>query len=170
MVHCSRHPDSSVRAGKQDRDNEEARMAAPGAPADRYGPVMKRSRRRWVYWSLLGAFIIAGGVVAYVGYENLGATPIDAEVSTYHVVNDHEIDVTFTVTRDHPDQAADCILDAPAADGSEVGRREVYVPAGGNVGTLSTELQTDERATTAEFYGCSYQVPGYLAKSMPPSG
>ena len=56
-------------------------MAAPGVPAGRYGTVMKRSRRRWVYWSLLGAFIVAGGVVAYVGYENLGATPIDAEVS-----------------------------------------------------------------------------------------
>lgn len=145
-------------------------MAAPGAPADRYGPVVKRSRRRWVYWSLLSVFILAGGVVAYVGYENLGATPIDAEVSTYHVVNDHEIDVTYTVTRDHPDQAADCIIDAPAADGSEAGRRELYIPAGENVGTLSTELQTDERATTAEFYGCSYQVPTYLAKSMPPSG
>ena len=145
-------------------------MTAPGAPTGRYGPVMKRSRRRWVYWSLLSAFIVAGGVVAYVGYENLGATPIDAEVSTYHVVNDHEIDVTFTVTKDHPDQAADCIIDAPAADGSEAGRREVLIPAGGNVGTLTTTLQTDERATTAEFYGCSYQVPGYLAKSMPPSG
>lgn len=145
-------------------------MAAPGTPADRYGRVMKRSRRRWVYWSLLGVFIVAGGVVAYVGYENLGANPIDAEVSSYHVVSDHEVDVSFTVTRDHPDQAADCILDAPAADGSEVGRREVYVPAGENVGTLSTVLQTDKRATTAEFYGCSYQVPAYLAKSMPPSG
>ena len=145
-------------------------MAAPGVPADRYGTVMKRSRRRWVYWSLLGAFILAGGVVAYVGYQNLGATPIDAEVSSYHIVSDHEVDVTFTVTRDHPDQAADCILDAPAADGSEVGRREVFVPAGENVGTLSTELRTDKRATTAEFYGCSYQVPAYLAKSMPPSG
>lgn len=145
-------------------------MAAPGTPAGRYGTVMSRSRRRWVYWSLLGVFIVAGGVVAYLGYENLGATPIDAEVSTYHVVNDHQVDVTFTVTRDHPERAADCILDAPASDGSEVGRREVYVPAGENVGTLSTSLQTDKRATTAEFYGCSYQVPGYLAKSMPPSG
>ena len=145
-------------------------MAAPGVPTGRYGAVMKRSRRRWVYWSLLAVFILAGGVVAYVGYENLGATPIDAEVSTYHVVNDHEVDVTYTVIRDHPDQAADCIIDAPAADGSEAGRREVYIPAGGNVGTLSTELQTDERATTAEFYGCSYQVPAYLTKSMPPSG
>ncbi|HEX3780738.1 MAG TPA: DUF4307 domain-containing protein [Pseudonocardiaceae bacterium] len=145
-------------------------MAAPGAPAGRYGAAMSRTRRRWIYWSLLTAFILAGCVVAYFYYENFGADPIDAEVSTYQVVNDHQIDVTFTVTRDHPNQAADCIIDAPAADGSEAGRREVYVPAGGNVGTLSTELQTDERATTAEFYGCSYQVPAYLTKSMPPSG
>jgi len=131
---------------------------------------MSRTRRRWIYWSILAAFILAGCVVAYFYYENFAATPIDAQVSTYQVVNDHQINVTFTVTRDHPDQAADCILDAPAADGSEAGRREVYIPAGGSGGTLSTELQTDERATTAEFYGCSYQVPAYLTKSMPPSG
>jgi hypothetical protein len=160
----------STRGYRIDSDRQEARVAVPTLPAGRYGAVLDPKRRRWIYWSILSAFIVAGLVVAYVGYENLGATPIDAEVSTYNVVNDHQIDVTFTVTRDHPDQAADCIIDAPAANGDEAGRREVYIPAGENVGTLSTELQTDERATTAEFFGCSYQVPAYLSKSMPPSG
>jgi Domain of unknown function (DUF4307) len=137
--------------------------------ADRYGTKSRRKRPRWVYWSLLGAFVVAGLVVAWVGYQNLGATPIDAEVATYHVVDDHTVALTFTVTKDHPERAADCIVDTPAADGSEAGRREVYVPPGEN-GILSTTVQTNKRATTAEFFGCSYQVPGYLAKSMPPSG
>jgi hypothetical protein len=144
-------------------------MAVVDRISDRYGAKPGRKRPRWIYWSLLGAFVVAGLVVAYVGYENLGATPIDAEVATYHVVDDHTINVTFTVTKSHPEQAADCILDAPAADGQEAGRREVYVPPGEN-GIMSTSLQTDERATTAEFFGCSYQVPGYLAKSVRPSG
>jgi hypothetical protein len=137
--------------------------------ADRYGKKPRHKRPRWVYWSLLGAFVLAGLVIAYVGYQNLGATPIDAEVASYQVVDDHTVSVTFTVTKDHPERAADCILDTPAASGAEVGRREVFVPPGEN-GILRTTVQTTQRATTAEFFGCSYQVPGYLTKSMPPSG
>jgi hypothetical protein len=139
-------------------------------PAGRYGAQRKRSSRRWWYWSLLAAFVVAGVVVAYVAYENLGADPFDPEVTAYHVVNDGDVTATFTVDRNHPNQAADCIVYALAADGSEAARGEVYIPPSGTTIQLSTELRTDKRATTVEFYGCSYQVPSYLTKSMPPSG
>jgi hypothetical protein len=145
-------------------------MAVRERPAGRYGSPKPPGRRRWVYWSLLAAFMVAGLVVAYVGYRNLGQTPIDPEVASYQVQSDQSVGLTFTVDRDHPNQAADCIVYALAADGSEVGRREVYVPPSGTTIQLSTRLRTDKRATTVEFYGCSYQVPSYLTKSMPPSG
>ncbi len=145
-------------------------MTVRERPAGRYGTQRKpRSRKRW-YWGLLGAFVVAGVVVAYVAYQNLGANPIDPEVTTYHVVDDGTVTATFTVDRNHPNQAADCIVYALAADGSEAGRGEVYVPPSETTITLTTELRTDKRATTVEFYGCSYQVPSYLTKSMPPSG
>src|SRR5215468_3399305 len=37
-------------------------------PVGRYGSREKRRRPRWVYWSLLSAFVAAGLVVAYVAY------------------------------------------------------------------------------------------------------
>jgi hypothetical protein len=145
-------------------------VAVRDLPAGRYGVPKSKRTRRWWYWTLLAAFLVAGLIVAYVAYQNLGATPIDPEVTAYHVVNDSEVTATFSVGRNHPDQAADCIVYALSADGSEVARGEVYVPPNGTADKLSVELRTVERATTVEFYGCSYQVPAYLTKSMPPSG
>lgn len=145
-------------------------MAVRELPAGRYGTPRNRRTRRWWYWSLLGVFVAAGVIVAYVAYQNLGATPFDPQVTAYRVVSDSEVTASFTVARNHPDRAADCIVYALSADGSEVARGEVYVPPNGTGNNLSVKLRTVERATTVEFYGCSYQVPGYLTKSMPPSG
>ena len=145
-------------------------MAVKDLPAGRYGAPKSKRSRRWWYWALLAAFVVVGLVVAYVAYENLGATPIDPEVTTYRVVDDGTVTATFTVDRNHPNQAADCIVYALAGDGSEAARAEVYVPPSETTIQLSATLRTDKRATTVEFYGCSYQVPSYLTKSMPPSG
>jgi hypothetical protein len=138
-------------------------------PAGRYSRASHK-RSRWTYWGLLAAFVIAGVVIAIVGYENLGANPIDAQVGAYHVVDDHTVTTSLNVTRDHPNQGADCIVDAPAADGSEVGRIEVYIPPSGSTVTVNAALRTVKRATTVEVYGCSYEVPGYLARTIRPSG
>lgn len=145
-------------------------MAVRELPAGRYGTPKSKRGRRWWYWGLLAVFVVAGLIVAYVAYENLGATPIDPHVTAYHVVDENTVTATFTVDRNHPNQAADCIVYALAGDGSEVARSEVYVPPSETTIQLSATLRTDKRATTVEFYGCSYQVPSYLTKSMPPSG
>lgn len=145
-------------------------MTVRERPAGRYGKPAGKHSRRWWYWGLLAVFVSAGVVVAYVAYRNLGSTPIDAEVTSYRVVDDNTVTASFTVDRNHPNQAADCIAYALASDGAEVARGEVYVPPSETTIQLSTELRTDKRATTVEFYGCSYQVPSYLTKSMPPSG
>ncbi|HEY3754200.1 MAG TPA: DUF4307 domain-containing protein [Pseudonocardiaceae bacterium] len=145
-------------------------MAVRDLPVGRYGVPKSKRSRRWWYWAILAAFVVAGLVVAYVAYENLGADPIDPEMSAYHVIDDGSVSATFTVDRNHPNQAADCIVYALSDDGSEVARGEVYVPPSESTVQLSTTLRTDKRATTVEFYGCSYQVPSYLTKSVPPSG
>jgi hypothetical protein len=145
-------------------------MTVRELPVGRYGTPRRARSRRWWYWTLLAAFVAAGLVVAYVAYQNLGADPIDPEVTAYHVIDDGHVTASFTVQRDHPNQAADCIVYALSADGDESARAEIYVPPSGTTIALSTELRTDKRATTVEFYGCSYQVPSYLTKSVPPSG
>jgi Domain of unknown function (DUF4307) len=145
-------------------------VAVRQVPTGRYGRPTDGKRRRWRYWTILAAFIVAGLVIAYVAYQNLGGGPITPTVTTYHVVDDHTVTAGMTVDRDDPHKPADCILYALSADGDEAGRIEVYVPPSETTIQLSAQLRTDKRATTVEFYGCSYQVPSYLTKSMPPSG
>ena len=53
-------------------------------------------------------------------YENLGASPINPQVTSFKVLDEHTVSATYTVDRDHANQAADCIVYAQSADGSEV--------------------------------------------------
>lgn len=118
---------------------------------------------------LLGlAALAAGGAIAVLGYRNLGPAPIEGEQAAFRVVDDGAVQLTATIRRDEPGRAADCIVRALGADHAEVARKELYVaPAapGATVVTVSTVLRTTARATTAEVYGCSYDVPCYL---LPP--
>jgi Domain of unknown function (DUF4307) len=67
------------------------------------------------------------------------------------------------VVRQEPQRPAVCIVRARSQDGDETGRKEVYVPPGGDSVLASTLLRTSRRPVTGEVYGCSYDVPPYLA-------
>ncbi|MGH3438227.1 MAG: DUF4307 domain-containing protein [Sciscionella sp.] len=143
----------------------------PEALADRYGRSASRpGRRRWVYWTLLGAFILAGIGVAIAYYRNFGAEPISTQDTGFQILDNHRVRVSFTVTRNDPGRAADCLVRSRDAQGSETGRREVYIPPATDSITVSTVLRTVARASTGESYGCSYHVPPYLSRTSPPSG
>lgn len=137
-------------------------------PAGRYGSRSGRKPPRWVFWTLLTVVLVTALVLAVVGYRNLGTQPIEARQAAFQVLDDHAVRITFEVSRDHPEQPADCIVRSRSADGDETGRKEVYVPAGGEIMTLSTVLRTSKRPVTGEVYGCSYHVPSYLPKEAPP--
>lgn len=145
-------------------------MAVDPDLADRYGRRPARIPARLRY--LVGVVVVVGiGVVlAVVAYRNLGSQPIEAEQTSFTVVDDSTVRVTFSVTRDHPERAADCIIRARARTGEETGRREVYVPAADGVVQRTTTLRTVRRAVTGEVFGCSYTVPEYLSTNGPPSG
>lgn len=130
--------------------------------ADRYG-TKPRKRSRWTRVAVVVAVLAAGLIVAFVAYRNLGGGPIDAEQKTFNPVSDSSVQMTFTVTRDAPDRAVDCIVRSRDQSGLESGRREVYVPPGGDSRTVTTTFSTVDKAVTGEIYGCSYQVPAYLA-------
>jgi hypothetical protein len=131
--------------------------------ADRYGRRARRPAPRWVRWALLGVFVVAGLVVAVVGYRNLGAQPIEADETGFVVQDDHAVQITFTVTRDQPERPAVCIVRARDANGSETGRREVLIVPGAGTVRSTTLLHTIARPNTGEVFGCSYQVPAYLS-------
>lgn len=133
-------------------------------PAGRYGSRGRSTQTpRWTRWALLGGVLVLGLVVAVVGYTKFGPKPIEAKQTSFQVLDDSSIRVTIDVTRDQPDQAAVCVLEARAQDGDESGRKEVLVPPGNATTQLTTVLRTSKRAVLGEVFGCSYQVPAYLS-------
>jgi hypothetical protein len=145
----------------------------PDSLADRYGrsgSTASPRRRRWIYWSLLTVFVLAGLGVGLAYYENFGAAPITTKNLAFQVVDDHTVRITFRVRRDDPSRPADCIVRSRDGRGTETGRREVFVPPSDGPVEMSTVLHTTRRPSTGETYGCSYQVPRYLSRSTPPTG
>ncbi|MFI9011893.1 DUF4307 domain-containing protein [Actinosynnema sp. NPDC053489] len=131
-------------------------------PEGRYG-TPRGPLPRWARWSLPVIAVLVGGVVAWVGYRNLGTAPVEAGQTAFRAVGDNAVEITFEVVRKTPERPVVCIVRARADDGDEAGRREVLVgPAGGTV-RATTVLRTSKPPVTGEVFGCSYQVPAYLS-------
>jgi hypothetical protein len=146
-------------------------MTAPGSAMleDRYGTRPRRTNRR-AYWVIGACALVAGAVVAYVAYVNLGTAPIETQPASFQSLPDNKMRMTFEVTRDDPARAAVCIVRVRVLDGSEGGRKEVLVPPGEKSVSVTTVVESNGEPVTADVFGCSYQVPPYLSTSLPPSG
>lgn len=143
-------------------------MTAPGtAPgdtklADRYGGRPRRASKR-TYWIIGACALVAGGAVAYVGYVNLGTAPIETQQSSFENLPNNTMRLTFEITRDAPERPAVCIVRTRVRNGSEGGRKEVYLPPGEKSMSITTVIASDDEPVTADVFGCSYQVPPYLS-------
>lgn len=146
-------------------------MTAAGSTLleDRYGKRPKRLSRRG-YWIAGAVALVLGGVVAWVGYTNFGTAPIETQATSWANLPDNQMKLTFDVTRDTPERAAVCIVRARVLDGTEGGRKEVYIPPGNGTVTMTTIITSSGEPVTADVFGCSYQVPAYLSTHMPPTG
>ncbi len=110
--------------------------------------------------------LIVGLVVAVVAYRNLGSPPISGEQTGFSVDSDSAVTVQFTVTRDDPSKPAVCILQALSLDGSESGRREMYIPpSDGPIGSYKATVHTSQPPVAGSVFGCSFTVPSYLQPS-----
>ncbi|MFT3899400.1 MAG: DUF4307 domain-containing protein [Gordonia sp. (in: high G+C Gram-positive bacteria)] len=120
------------------------------------------SRRRWGLM-LTGLVIAAGIGLAAIGFAKFGNPEVSGEGTGYFVTGPDTVDVQFTVTRSDPSKPVACVIRARALDGSEIGRREVLIPAGTapQVG-VRTALRTTGQPVTGEVYGCGPTVPPYL--------
>jgi hypothetical protein len=146
-------------------------MTAPSSTLleDRYGAKPKRASRR-TYWVVGAIALVVGGVIAWVGYVNFGTAPIDTQTTSFSNLPNSRMKMTFEVTRDTPERPAVCIVRARVLDGSEGGRKEVYIPPAQGAITMTTVITSSGDPVTADVFGCSYQVPAYLSKHMPPTG
>ena len=123
------------------------------------------SRRRAVI--VLGLLVvIAGIVVAVVGYQRLGRSDVEGKLAGYRVVDDETVSVTISVTRADPSRPVDCIVRVRAKDGSETGRREVLIPPSqASTVQITTIVKSSRPAAMGDIYGCGTDVPGYLRAS-----
>jgi hypothetical protein len=146
-------------------------MTAPGSTLleDRYGARPRRASRR-TYWVIGAVALIVSGVVAWIGYRNLGTAPIQTQATSFANLPDDRMSMRFDVTRDTPGRAAVCIVRVRVLDGGEGGRKEVYIPPGPSTTTVTTIIASSGEPVTADVFGCSYQVPTYLSKHVPPTG
>ncbi len=136
-------------------------------PAGRYSarrrPAGSRRRSTAI---VLALGIIAGAVVAVIAYRNLGSAPISGEQTGFSVDSPSAVTVQYTVTRNDPSKAAVCILQALSLDGSETGRREMYIPpSASSVSFYKATVHTSHPPVAGSVFGCSYTVPSYLQPS-----
>ncbi|MFB9907253.1 DUF4307 domain-containing protein [Allokutzneria oryzae] len=145
-------------------------MTEQALPPGRYGRSRDRRMPRWAQVSLFAFFLSLGVAVTVIGFLNLGTQPITTERTAFTVVDDHSVKINFQVTRDEPSRPAVCVVRARSEDGDEAGRKEVYVAPARDLSLETTVIRTSKRPVTGEVFGCSYQVPEYLAPTPRPSG
>ena len=137
-------------------------MSTRALPEGRYGPARGRAPRRWRRWVFTAIALVAGVVIAWVAYVNLGPAPISADRVSYAEQPGNTMSITINVTRDDSSRPGVCIVRTRDFSGAESGRKEIYVPPG--QGVLTTVIHSTDRPVTADVFGCSYAVPSYLSR------
>ncbi len=133
-------------------------------PRGRYGyrPMPRASRRRVVF-ALAGVGVVAGIVIAVIGYQRLGRSDVRGTLAGYRLIDQETVSVTISVTRSDPSRPVDCIVRVRAKDGSETGRREVLVPPASEATVqVTTIVKSVQPPVMGDVYGCGADVPGYL--------
>ncbi|SDD02180.1 DUF4307 domain-containing protein [Actinokineospora iranica] len=144
-------------------------VAGRALPEGRYGSTRaRRSPRTMLVLIVCG--LLAGGAVTYLGYKNLGTAPIEAQRTAFSNQPDNRMELTFDVTRTTPERPAVCIVRVRGIDGTENGRKEVYIAPGEPSARVTTVIRGASEPVTADVFGCSYQVPAYLSTDQPPTG
>ncbi|OBJ18806.1 DUF4307 domain-containing protein [Mycobacterium colombiense] len=133
-------------------------------PEARYGRSRpSRIPRRWVIAALGALVIVAGLVIAVIGYHRFGTSDVKGTLAGYRVIDNQTASVTISVTRSDPSRPVDCIVRVRAQDGSETGRRELLVPPSDAATVqVTTTVKSFEPPVVADIYGCGTDVPAYL--------
>ena len=117
--------------------------------ADRYGT---RDRPRWLWWVV--AVVGIGLGVAWAAWIAVQERPVTAEVYSYDVVSDEQIDLVLEVITPDPVDVT-CSVYVQAQDHSIVGEKTVDLPASDERITRHTvEVLTTQRAVTGVIRSC----------------
>ena len=133
-------------------------------PNDRYGSAPRtRQSKHWVKWALTGLVILAGLGIAYIGYTKFAVKDVEGKQVAFEIVDSRTMNIQITVTRQDPSQPAVCIVRTRSKDGSETGRREVYIaPSTSQTVEITAPVHTSQPPAMGDLYGCGLNVPEYL--------
>lgn len=108
-------------------------------------------------------FAIAAIVVAVQYMQKLNNGTVDGTVTGFERVDENHIDTSIDITRENVEEDSYCIVTAMNFDAVEVGRREVFIPAGGDRTTrIRTTITTRDIPVAVDLYGCATTIPSYL--------
>jgi hypothetical protein len=125
----------------------------PVRPAERYGDVPSRRRRRVV---VAAVAVLAVVGVAFVVWAGLAAAQREVRWDDvgYRVVDDTTVELTFNVVKD-PGATVECRLQALSGSFAQVGLATVEVgPAPERAVQRTATIRTQERAVTAVVDTC----------------
>jgi hypothetical protein len=120
---------------------------------DRYGTKSPGRRRALVVATTVLAAVFLGWLVWAAWFSN--DTPIDAEVASYRVVGEHEVDVRLQTRLKDEGVQGSCLIRATASDHTIVGEANLTVAAikAANGGWIP--ITTLSRATTVQKISCT---------------
>jgi len=138
--------------------------SSPQPPLARYGRRrLPRASRGRVIVALAVLGVVAGIIVAVIGYQRLGRSDVEGTLAGYRLVDPETVEVTISVRRSDPSRPVDCIVRVRAQNGSETGRREVLVPPASDATVqVTTIVKSSQPPVMGDVYGCGTDVPGYL--------
>ncbi|MDK8769053.1 DUF4307 domain-containing protein [Corynebacterium freneyi] len=157
---------SDTKASNADRDRgSDARSTAAKRTA-RYGDTNRRLPGKLIVVGIIGMLVVAAAYI-FVQMNRVSTPDVTATQAGWAREEGREDDVfifTLDVTREDPSLDAYCIIYALNYDVAEVGRRDVFIPAGGpSTVRLDVPIQTREKAVAGDVYGCSTEMPEFLS-------
>lgn len=139
--------------------------ATPQPATTRYDSADNRRGNLSAKLIVIGAILaaIVAAVVLWQYFSMRLSQTVDASPAGFERTADNSLSFSLDVTRKNPEEAAYCIVTALNYGKEEVGRRDVYVPAGGpSTQRLTVDIPTRDVAVAGTVYGCSASVPHYL--------
>ncbi|MFD5867928.1 DUF4307 domain-containing protein [Corynebacterium sp. NPDC060344] len=158
---------SDTKASNADRRRDRDNRASAAKRSARYGDTNRRLPGKLIVLGIIGVIIVAGAYI-FVQMNRVSTPDVTASQAGWAREEGREDDVfifTLDVTREDPSLDSYCVIYALNYDVAEVGRRDVFVPAGGPTTIrMDVPIQTREQAVAGEVYGCSTEIPEFLGR------
>lgn len=132
----------------------------------RYGDTKNRTLpTKLVVIGILAMLVITGAYI-FVQMNRVSAPDVSASQAAWSRTpgkEDEQFIFTLDVTREKPELDSYCIIYALNYDVAEVGRRDVFIPGGGEKTVrMDVPISTREMAVAGDVYGCSTEIPELL--------